>query len=170
MAFQNQDELVKSIRPRKGDKIISLEEAMKDVALALCGSNVGSFGFNDGDIVVIPDAKTIKLRAREKSFHKQTATILSITAQVNNKWEFVPVWVFRKKTRKEADMPHELSTNQFFSEMMRADDDIRRVQLIAGKTFKVKTLEVELINSETNEPYSATFYLFEEIKQEEAAA
>jgi len=168
MAITTKDDLVKSVRTRKGDEIFTLEDAMKNVKLALCGANAGSFSFNDGDIVTIPEAKELKVRAKDKTFHKQTSTILSVTAQVNNNWEFVPIWAFRKRTPKQEDIPSQLSNDPIFSEMLRADDDLYRIQLLAGKTFKVKVLEAEVINPETEKPYICRLYLFEEMKQQNA--
>ena len=164
MSCKTQDALVANA-PKK--EIYSFEKAMKEVKFDHCGENVGSFSFSDEDLLTIPTLDKLFVRARDKVLRKQPVTILSITAQVNNGWEFVPVWALRKTTRSKADLPDECLQNELYMELYRCQNDLERIRLLAGRTFKIKEVIVTQVNPDTNVEYPTSIYLLVEVKPDE---
>jgi hypothetical protein len=52
-------------------------------------------------------------------------------------------------------------------ELYRCQNDLERIRLLAGRTFKIKEVIVTQVNPDTNVEYQTSIYLLVEVKPDE---
>lgn len=161
MSFKQKNQLLENTDAKF---IKTFEQAMKDADFVACGENVGTYSLNDGDVIEWESLDNVSIRRKVKTIRKEKRNLLSVSAKVNGSWDWVPLWAIRKKTPSKADMPQEVVGHQMHAALLRAENDLERYRLIAGKKFKVSVVEVELVNPETGKEYTTVIYLLNEVE------
>lgn len=146
--------------------VLTREQVKQDTKLYACGENSGiAPRLNDGDIISFP----VKEKCLYQGHSWKTNKLLWTGVQVNDKGEFLPVWMFRKRPASTKDWSLTMQANVLYCALERqGQKDIDRVEnILAGKTFKVHIELLTLINKEGKE-YEFEIYLLEEIVSQPA--
>lgn len=134
---------------------------MKD--LESCGENAG-FGMSleNGDIISFP----VKAKCLFQGQTWKKNKLLKTGVGLNNRAEFVPVWLFRKRPASKKDLSLKLQGHALYQSLTRqGQKDIDRVlNVLAGKTWKVSVEPLTLVNDK-GEEYTFEVYLLDEVRQ-----
>ena len=135
--------------------------------LESCGENAG-FGMSleNGDIVSFPEKDKCLFQAQTWKKNKLLKTGVSL----NDRAEFVPVWLFRKRPASKKDLSLKLQGHALYQSLTRqGQKDIDRVlSILAGKTWKVTVEPLTLVNDK-GEEYTLEVYLLDEVQQVQPA-
>ena len=141
----------------------TLAQALQDSAFTGPGGNAVGFWLEEGDILTIPDADTIRFKIRTKKVSGKEVTLMDALVQLNDKWAWVPSWVLRKKPASLNDLNKECRDNALYMNILRSDNDLERFTKVLGKKLKTHIIEVEQVNPKTDKKYKINVYLFEVI-------
>lgn len=138
---------------------------MKD--LESCGENAG-FGMSleNSDIVAFP----VRAKCLFQSQTWKKNKLLKTGVSLNDRAEFVPVWLFRKRPASKKDLSLRLQGHALYQSLTRqGQKDIDRVlNVLAGKTWKVSVEPLTLVNDK-GEEYTFEVYILDEVPQEQSA-
>lgn len=138
---------------------------MKD--LESCGENAG-FGMSleNGDIISFPVKDKCLFQGQTWKKNK----LLKTGVGLNDRAEFVPAWLFRKRPASKKDLSLKLQGHALYQSLTRqGQKDIDRVlNILAGKTWKVTVEPLTLVNDK-GEEYTFEVYLLDEVQQAQPA-
>ena len=144
----------------------SFQDARTSKAFMECGDKSGrGFSFIDGDIFEVPSLEEIYLRMKDITLAEKKRNLLYFSAKVSAGWTWVPVWALRKKTPSQADETPALREHSLYQQILHCDCDVSRVELLAGKTWKVRESVVTLTDPKTSKPYDLRIWTVEEVKK-----
>lgn len=142
------------------------QDARTNKAFMACGDKSGrGFSFIDGDVLEVPSLDDILLRMKEIQFTDRKANLLSFSAKLGRGWAWVPVWVLRKKTPSRVDETPALRDDVLYQDILAAENDLARIELFAGKTWRVKESTVTLTDPKTSKEYDLRIWTLVEIKK-----
>lgn len=142
------------------------EDALTNKAFLACGDKSGrGFSFIDGDIIEVPSRDDILVRVKEIQFSNGKHNLMSFSAKVGRGWIWVPVWALRKKTPSRNDETPTLRDDVLYQDILHAEHDLARIELIAGRTWRVKESTVTLTDPKTSKEYDLRIWTLIEVKK-----
>lgn len=147
------------------EQTFTLASARANAQLSSIGDHAGrGFELRDGDIISIPDESDIRLRVRPLKIGDKTYQQLSITASVNGSYTWLPIWVLRKKTPSVKDEPSTLRAHVLYQDLLHAENDLERIALVIGRSWKVTEETASVIDKKSGQPYDLRIWTLEESK------
>ena len=163
MLAESKDQL-KASTPQA--EVRSFEDAHTNKDFVSCGDKSGrGFSFIDGDILEVPSTNEILVRMKAIQFTNGKHNLMSFSAKVGRGWAWVPVWALRKKTPSRNDETPALREDTLYQDILHQDNDLARIELIAGKTWRVKESTVTLTDPKTSKEYDLRIWTLVEVKK-----
>lgn len=147
------------------EQTCTLASARANAQISSIGDRAGrGFELRDGDTISIPGESNIRLRVRPLKIGDKTYQQLFMTASVNGSYTWLPIWVLRKKTPSVKDEPSTLRAHVLYQDLLHAENDLERVCLVMGHTWKVTEETASVIDKKSGEPYDLRIWTLEESK------
>ena len=121
---------------------------------AKCGAGKGrGFEFRDGDMVKFPDLDQIYIKVISTTLHKETYDLLSVGCEVNGSPVWVPVWALRKAVAQDLE-PVTLQNMELYQEILRMENDLDRIEALAGKTCQMVQFSIKVKDPKTEKEFT----------------
>ena len=133
--------------------VFSYEKVKANDRFAKCGAGKGrGFEFYDGDMVKFPDLNQIFIKATSTTLHKETYDLLSVGCEVNGSPVWVPVWALRKSVAQDLE-PVTLQNMELYQSILRMENDLDRIEALAGKTCQMVQFSIEVKDPKTERKF-----------------
>ena len=134
--------------------VFTFSKVKGDSRYAKCGNGKGrGFEFRDGDVVNFPDEDQIFVKVVSTTLNKESYDILQVGCEVNGKPVWVPVWALRKCVAQDKESVT-LQNMEFYQELLRAENDIERISMLAGKTCQMVQFSIKVEDSKTKKEFT----------------
>lgn len=121
---------------------------------AKCGNGKGrGFEFRDGDVVNFPDEDQLFVKVVSTTLNKETYDLLQVGCEVGGNPVWVPVWALRKYVAQDKE-PVTLQNMELYQELLRAENDIERISMLAGKTCQMVQFSIKVEDSKTKKEFT----------------
>lgn len=129
---------------------------------AKCGAGKGrGFEFRDGDMVQFPDLNQIFIKVISTTLHKETYDLLAVGCEVNGSPVWVPVWALRKSVAQDLE-PVTLQNMELYQEILRMENDLDRIEALAGKTCQIVQFSIEVKDTKTEKKFKKKVWAMRE--------
>lgn len=134
--------------------IFSFEKVKANIArYGKCGAGKGrGFEFRDGDMVKFPDLDQVFIKVISTTLHKETYDLLAVGCEVNGSPVWVPVWALRKAVAQDLE-PVTLQNMELYQSILRMENDLDRIEALAGKTCQIVQFSIEVKDPKTEKKF-----------------
>ncbi len=147
------------------EQVLTLSSARANSQLTSIGDRAGrGFELRNGDVISIPTESEIRLRVRPLKMGDKSYMQLFVTASINGSYLWLPIWCLRKKTPSVKEEPSSLRAHVLYQDLLHAENDLERVCLVMGHTWKVTEETASVIDKKSGQPYDLRIWTLEEQK------
>lgn len=145
-------------------EVLTLEQLMRSPEFAELGSSKGfGFSFTEGTKLSFPVEADMVFRVRKLTLGGNAVSLLYVAAEINSKWDWVPVWALRKRPASEDDLTLPCKSNDLYMSLTHAENDIARCRMVAGTKFTVSVTNISQLNPKSGKEYDVKIFLLNKV-------
>lgn len=139
---------------KSNSNVFTFAKVKTNERYAKCGAGKGrGFEFRDGDLVKFPDLDQIFIKVISTTLHKETYDLLAVGCEVNGSPVWVPVWALRKAVAQDLE-PITLQNMELYQSILRMENDLERIEALAGKTCQMVQFSVKVKDPKTEKEFT----------------